>query len=335
MSVNLSTNYLGMHLRNPLVIAACPLTRNLELVKEMEAAGASAIVLPSLFEEQIEHEEISLAAAHEYGTESYAESLSYFPEPIEFASGPENYLKMVKDTKEAISIPVIASLNGVSTGGWVRYAKLCQEAGADAIELNIYAIASDPDITSADCEQEQVELVASVAQSIDIPLAVKLGPYYTSPGNLAKQMVSAGAAGLVLFNRFIQPDIDLEEMEIRSNLVLSAKPEMLLPMRWIAILRDRVPASLALTSGIHGPKSLAKALLVGADVGMTASLLYKKGIKQISSVLDGLASWMEENEYESVEQLKGSMSQQNGPDPIAYERGNYMKALVSYAGKPI
>jgi len=335
MSIDLSTQYLGLTLKNPLMVASCSITRSVDPIKELEEAGAAAVVLPSLFEEQIVHEDVSIGEAQDFGTDSSPESLSYFPDQANSASGPDQYLETVAAAKKAVDIPVIASLNGASPGGWTRYAKLFEDAGADAIELNIYAIATNPDVSGADIEKEQVELVNSVADSIKIPLSVKLGPSYSSPCNVAKQFVSAGATGLVLFNRFMQPDIDLDELEMQPNLVLSTKHEMLLPMRWIAILKGRVDASLALSTGIHGPKGLTKALLAGADVGMVAAMLYKKGYGHISNVLKGLTEWMEENEYVSVEQLKGSMSQTKGPDQGVFERGNYMKALTSFSSDTI
>jgi dihydroorotate dehydrogenase (fumarate) len=335
MSVDLSTKYLGLELNNPLVIAACTLSQKVDMLKRLEAAGAAAVVLHSLFEEQIEHDEVEFTKVHEFGTDSFAEALSYFPEQDDYRLGPDAYLEHIEAAKKALSIPVISSLNGVSQGGWVRYAKLMQDAGADALELNVYFIAADAEMTGQEVEQRYVDLVATVRESITIPLAVKVGPNFSSPGHMAKRLAEAGADGLVLFNRFIQPDIDLEELCIRPHLELSNPFELLLPLRWIAILRDRVSVSLAVTSGIHCDEGLAKALLAGADVGMVASTIYQKGIDQVGAVLDGLRTWMEEKEYESVEQLKGSMSQVNCPDPAAFERGNYMKALTSFTGKAI
>lgn len=335
MSVDLSTQYLGLKLKNPLVVAACPLTESVEHLRRLEDAGAAAAVFPSLFEEQIEHEDSELARVHEFGTESFPEALTYFPEPTEYKFGPDEYLEKLAAAKKAVSMPIIGSLNGVSDGGWIRYAKLIQEAGADALELNIYFVAGDLNETSAQVEKRYLELVASVKKSISIPLAVKVGPYFSSPGNMAKRLVEAGADGLVLFNRFLQPDIDLEGLTTQPKLVLSTPFELLLPLRWIAILRGRVNASLALTSGLHEAEDLAKALLVGADVGMVASVIYKRGINHLCTILKALAAWMEHKEYDSVEQLKGSMSQENCPDPAAFARGNYMKTLASFTGTPI
>ncbi|MBN1590806.1 MAG: dihydroorotate dehydrogenase-like protein [Pirellulales bacterium] len=335
MSVNLKTKYLGLSLKNPLVVSACPLTQKLDALKQIEEAGAAAAVLPSLFEEQITHEEVEMAKAQEFGTDSFAEALTYFPEQDDYRAGPETYLEYIAKAKQAVSMPIIASLNGTSEGGWVRYAKLMQDAGADALELNVYFIAANLDMTAQQVEQQYLDLVGAVKKSVSIPLAVKVGPYFSSMGNMAKRLAGAGADGLVLFNRFLQPDIDLDDLETSPQLELSNRYELLKPLRWIAILHGRVKASLALTSGLHEATDLTKALLAGADVGMVASVLYKQGIGHLSEILDGLQTWMEEKEYESVDQLRGSMSQENCPDPAAFERGNYMKALVSYAGEAI
>ncbi len=335
MTADLTTKYLGLTLKNPLVIAACPLTYRVETLVRLEAAGAAAVVLPSLFEEQIAHDEVEMTRVHEIGTESFAESLTYFPEADDYHTGPETYLEFIEKAKFAVKIPVIASLNGISTGGWTRYAKMMQDAGADALELNVYFVAADCDTTAAQVESRYLELVAAVKKSVSIPLAVKVGPYFSAMANMARRLVEAGADGLVLFNRFLQPDIDLDTLETTPKLVLSSPNELLVPLRWIAILRGRVDASLALTSGLHDADGMAKALLAGADVGMVASTIYEDGSQQVGRILAGLRDWMEEKEYDSVEQLKGSMSQENCPDPAAFERGNYMKALTSYTGKAI
>ena len=333
MSVDLSTKYLGLTLTNPLVVAACSLTDDLENLKRMEEAGASAIVLHSLFEEQIEFEQVETHKVYERGAESFPEALTYFPEMDDYRVGPESYIEHVEKAKKAVSVPVIASLNGTSTGGWLRYAKLIQDAGADALELNIYLIAADMSMSGQQVEDQYLELVSAVKGSIDIPLAVKVGPYFSSPGHMARRLSEAGADGLVIFNRFLQPDIHLDDLKISPRLVLSTPYELLLPLRWIAILHGRVDASLALTSGIHGPDELLKAVLAGADVGMVASALYGKGIGRIGEILSGAQKWLDENDYESVEQAKGSMSQENCPEPAAFERGNYMKALTSFTGE--
>ena len=270
MSVDLSTEYLGLGLKNPLVVAACPLSEKLDSLKRLEHAGAAAVVLYSLFEEQIEHEETELIEASQRGAEAYAEHSHWFPDIDDYRLGPRSYLDHIEKAKGAVSIPIIASLNGISKGGWASYAKRMQDAGADALELNVYFVAADPDVPGTQIENQYVDLVASVKQSISIPLAVKVGPQFSSPGNMAKRLAEAGADGLVLFNRFLQPDIDLDELEVRPHLELSTPYELLVPLRWIAILCGRVDASLALTSGIHSPQCLAKALLAGADVGMIA-----------------------------------------------------------------
>ena len=335
MSAELNTTYLGLKLKNPLVVSACPLTAEIDQLKRLEQAGAAAAVLPSLFEEQIEHDSMQMAEAQEFGTESFAEALTYFPQQDEYRSGPEKYLETIAKAKKAVAIPIVASINGTSKGGWVRYAKMMQEAGADALELNVYFVPGELEMTGPDVEDRYLELVAAVKESISIPLAVKVGPYFSSMGNMALRLVEAGADGLVLFNRFFHPDIDLEKMETQPQLHLSTSAELSVPLRWIALLHGRVKASLAATSGIHDAPGLLKALLAGADVGMIASVLYQKGIGDVSKILAGLSKWMEEKEYSSVEQLKGSMSRENCPDPSAFQRGNYMKTLTSFVGKAI
>lgn len=333
--IDLKTKYLGLELRNPLVVAACPLTDALDNLKRLEDAGAGACVMHSIFEEQIEHDSSEIARVYEYTSDTYAEATTYFPEMEDYRVGPEDYLDRITNAKKAVGIPIIGSLNGVSTGGWLRYAKLIEEAGADALELNIYFVATDIDTPGTEVEQLYVDLVAAVKESISIPLAVKVGASFSSPGHMAKKLVDAGADGLVLFNRFLQPDLDLETLDASPRLVLSTPYEQLLPLRWIAILHGRVQASLALTSGIHDHEGLIKALLAGADVGMVASVLYKKGIGVLGRMLEGARQWMQDKEYESVEQLKGSMSQLNCPHPAAFERGNYMKALTSFTGERV
>ena len=335
MSVDLSTSYLGYRLKNPLVVSACPLTAQIDQLQRLEEAGAAAAVLPSLFEEQIEHDAEEISKVYEFGTDSFAEALTYFPEQQDYNSGPEEYLETIARAKKAVDIPVIASLNGTSKGGWIRYAKMMQDAGADALELNIYFVAADPDQTGREVESQYLDLVAAVKQSISIPLAVKCGPYFSAMANMGVRLSQGGADGLVLFNRFFQPDIDLDTLEAHPQLHLSSPTELLTPLRWIAILHGRVDASLAATGGIHDAAGLVKALLAGADVGMIASVLYRKGIGEAGRMLEGLSQWMVENDYDSVEQLKGSMSSENCPDPAAFQRGNYMKTLTSYVGKAI
>ena len=331
MSPDLSTTYLGLKLVSPLVPSASPLTANLDMLKRLEEAGAGAVVLPSLFEEQIEHDQIDLHALLEYGTDSFGEALTYFPELDIYNAGSEDYLEHLAAAKEALSIPVIASLNGVSTGGWTRYASLVQETGADALELNVYAVETDPDASAASIEERTLQLVARVRETVTIPLAVKVGPYYSAFANIARHLADAGADGLVLFNRFLQPDIDLETLEVTPQIALSTSAELRLRLRWIAILRGRVPGSLAATGGVHTAEDVLKLLLVGADVTMLASALLQRGPELLPELRADVEAWLTEREYESVEQLKGSMSQESCPDPAAFERGNYMRALVSYA----
>lgn len=330
MSVDLSTKYLGFELKNPLAASASPLTGDLDSLRRLQDAGASAAVWPSLFEEQIEHEQMELDRLYTQRVDTYAESLTYFPEPEDYHTAPSDYLKGMEEAKKALTIPLIGSLNGSSRGGWVRYAKLIQEAGADALELNIYFVATDPAMASAEVEQRYVDLVADVKQSLSIPLAVKIGPYFSGLPHFAGQLVEAGADGLVLFNRFLEPDVDLEELQFRPSLLLSNRSELRLPLRWIAILRDQVSISLAATSGVHHTEDVIKALLVGADVTMVATALLQRGAGYLAQMVHELENWLEENEYESVEQLKGSMSRIHCSDPSQLERANYMKALVSY-----
>lgn len=333
MSADLKTRYLGLDLRNPLVASASPLTGKLETLKMLEDAGASAVVLPSLFEEQIEHDEMEIHRMYSYQTESYAESLTHFPEMEEYNTGPSEYLRRVEDAKRKLHVPVIGSLNGCSDGGWVRYARMIQEAGADALELNIYIVASDAQETSAEIEKRYVDLVAAVRASLRIPLAVKIGSQFSSLPHFSQQLVRAGANGLVLFNRYLEPDINLEKLEVTPQLVLSQRHEVRLPLRWIAILRDQLSISIAATSGVHTADDALKVLLAGADVAMLASILLKAGPTHLASILKELQLWLDEHEYASIEQLKGSMSRKNCPDPGAFERANYMKALTSFTAE--
>jgi dihydroorotate dehydrogenase (fumarate) len=319
-----------LQLKNPLVASASPLTGDLATLRHLEEAGASAAVWPSLFEEQIEHEEAEIGRLYDFQTESFAESLDFFPALEDYRIGPGAYLDKIEEAKRNISIPIIGSLNGSSKGGWVRYAKLIQDAGADALELNIYFVPTDAEMTSADVEQRYIELAASVKDSLSIPLAIKIGPFFSGLPTFAGRLVEAGADGLVLFNRFLEPDVDLETLQFRPNLHLSTRNELRLPLRWIAILRDQLSVSLAATSGVHFTEDVIKALLVGADVVMMASVLLQRGPSYLNQMRDELENWLEENEYESVEQLKGSMSRIRCSDPSALERANYMKALVSY-----
>ncbi len=330
MRADLSTNYLGLSLKNPVVASAGPLTGELDSLCRLEQLGVAAAVLPSLFEEQICHDEQRIHALYEFQTYSSAESLSYFPRLKDYNVGPREYLKMLEAAKNAVSIPVIGSLNGSSPGGWARYAKLIQEAGADAIELNIYFVATDPEISSADVEWRYLDLVATVHDAVQIPIAVKIGSQFSNLTNFVPRLAASGAKGVVLFNRFLEPDIDLETLRITPSLVLSNRHELRAPLRWIAILRDQVSISLAATSGIHYSEDVIKLLLVGADVCMITSTLLRHGAEYVGEMLRAIQNWLDEHDYESVEQLKGSMSYGNCPDAGNLERANYMKAIVSY-----
>ncbi len=327
--MDLSTSYLGLKLRTPLVCAASPLSQQLDNLKRMEDAGASAVVLHSLFEEQLRQDSLELQGNLERGTFSSPEALSYFPEPEEYKLGPDEYLAHIKRSKQAVNIPVIASLNARSAGGWTAFARGIQDAGADALELNIYRIPTDAKQTSADIEAMYLEIVRDVKSELTIPVAVKLSPFFTNFSCVAAQFDLAGADGLVLFNRFYQPDIDLERLEVRPNILPSTPMAMRLPLRWIAILHGRGAASLAATSGVYHGGDVLKLLLAGADVTMLCSVLLRDGIRQISVVERELVAWMAKHEFESVRQLKGSLSQMNCADPAAFERAQYMRAITS------
>lgn len=328
--MDLTTSYMGLKLKNPIVPSASPLSQKVDTVKQLEDAGASAIIVYSLFEEQINHESGELDHYLSYHAESYAEALNYFPEPEEFHLTPYQYLDHIANLKKAVNIPVIGSLNGVSTGGWIKYAQNIEQAGADALELNIYYIPADSQVNSNDIEKMYVDVVKEIKNKIKIPVAVKLSPFFTSMSNMAKKLDEAGADALVLFNRFYQPDFDLEKLEVVPNLVLSTNWEMRLPLRWIAILYGQIKANLALTSGVHSSEDVIKAVMAGADAVQIASELLLKGPKRVTELLKGVEDWMTEKEYESIEQMKGSMSQKAVAEPAAFERANYMKMLNSY-----
>lgn len=328
--VDISTEYMGLKLKNPLIPSSSPLSKEIGTIKAMEDAGASAIVLYSLFEEQITQEQNAHDYFMTYGSESYAEALTYFPETEDFTRGPEEYLEHIRKVKEAVNIPIIASLNGVSKSGWLKYAKLLQQAGADALELNVYYIATDLSTESEAIENIYIRNLKAIKENVRIPVAMKLSPYFSSMANMAKKLDEAGANALVLFNRFYQPDFDLENLEIISDLTLSNNYELRLPLRWIAILYGRINASLAATSGIQNHKDLLKVLMAGGDVAMICSELLRNGTKRITEILSDLTKWMELNEYESVKFMKGSMSQRSVADPAAFERANYMKILNSF-----
>ena len=332
MPVDLRTRYLGLELASPLVASASPLTGKLDSLKRLEDAGAAAVVLPSLFEEQLEHEAVEVARLLDFQSDSFAESLSYFPELEDYNTGPDEYLALISEARQSLSIPVIASLNGVSMGGWTRYASEIEQAGACALELNIYNVPTDPDCDSNDVDKNYADLVAIIRDEIKLSLAVKIGPYFSSLPHLASRLVEAGAGGFVLFNRYLEPDVDLETLEFIPELFLSRPEELRLSLRWIAILRDQLTASLAATSGIHEPTDVIKAILVGADITMLASSLLKNGPNHLKHLESDLTDWLEQHDYESVEQMKGSMSKQRSANPEGLERANYMKALTSYSG---
>jgi dihydroorotate dehydrogenase (fumarate) len=327
---DLTTTYLGLHLKNPLVASASPLSKKVDVVRRLEDAGAAAIVMYSLFEEQITHESYELDHYLSLGTHSYAESLSYFPDLDNYNLGPEPYLEHLHRVKQAVDIPVIGSLNGISSGGWVSYARKMEQAGADALELNIYYLPTDLEVSSAELEDTYVKLVKDVRATVKIPIALKLSPFFTAIPYMAKRFADAGANGLVLFNRFYQPDFDLEMLEVVPHIELSTSHDLLLPLRWIAILYGRVNVDFALTSGVHTATDVLKAMMAGASVAMMTSELLATGVSSLTRILDDLRQWMELNEYESIASMKGSMSQRAVADPAAFERANYMKALSSF-----
>jgi dihydroorotate dehydrogenase (fumarate) len=327
--IDLSTTYLGLPLRTPLVASASPLSQEIGSIRQLEDAGASAVVLYSLFEEQLRQESFELEYHLSEGTDSFAEATSFFPQPDEFHLGPEGYLNHIRKAKAAVKVPIIASLNGTTVGGWTQYAKLIQQAGADALECNIYSIPTDPDESSEAVERRYLDILRAVKSAVTIPVAVKVGPFFSNMANMAKRFDEAGANALVLFNRFYQPDINLDELEIQPNVLLSTPQALRLPLTWIGILFGRIRANLAATSGVHGPEDVVKLLMVGADVTMLCSTLLRNGISHLRQVEEGLLEWMEKHEYESVQQMKGSMSQLRCPNPSAFERAQYMKAVKS------
>jgi len=328
--VTLTTNYLGMTLKNPIVASSSPLSHNVDSIRRLEDAGAAAVVMYSLFEEQITSESYYLDYYLSHGSDSYAESLNYFPEMDRYNVGPDEYLELIRKAKASVDIPIIGSLNGVSTGGWIEYAGMIEEAGADAIELNVYYIPTSAYLMGAEVEYIYTDILHDVKNNVEIPVAMKLSPFFTNFAQFARRLDQCGANALVLFNRFYQPDIELETLEVSPNILLSTPMAMRLPMRWIALLYGRVGASLAATSGIHRATDALKMLMAGADVTMLCSVLLRRGIEHIRVIEREMRVWMEKHEYESVEQLKGSMSQKNCPDPSAFERAQYMRALSTY-----
>jgi dihydroorotate dehydrogenase (fumarate) len=328
--IDLTTQYLGLTLKNPIVVSASPLSEDLGNIRRMEDSGAAAIVLPSLFEEQIHLESNTLDHFLWQGTESTAESLTYIPSLAGYKLGPDSYLEHLRSAKQAVKVPIVASLNGTSTGGWVGYAKKIEEAGADALELNIYFIPTDVEMNSGQVEQMYVDLVSEVKANVHIPIAVKTGPFFSSLPHTARRLDQAGANALVLFNRFYQPDFDLENLEVVPNLILSTPHELLLRLNWAAILCGKIRADIAITGGVHSGLDVLKSMMAGARVAMMTSALLRNGIGHLATVRSELLKWMEEHEYESVYQMQGSMSQRAVADPSAFQRANYVRVLSSY-----
>lgn len=331
---NLTTTYLDLQLKNPLVASASPLSEKVETVCALEESGIAALVMYSLFEEQIIHESLELDHFLDYGTQSFAEALTYLPNIGRYSIGPESYLQHLRRVKKAVTIPVIGSLNGVSTGGWIDYARMIEDAGADALELNIYYLSFDPKISSAELEATYANLVSNVKAKINIPLAVKISPFFTGMANVCQRLVEAGADGLVLFNRFYQPDFDLEELEIVPNLSLSTSQELRMPLRWISLLYGRIQTDFALTTGIHTAEDVLKAIMAGANVAMMASELLEHGPGRAAEILNDIEHWMTDHEYESIQQMRGSMSAQAMHEPHALRRSNYIKVLNSFKYLP-
>lgn len=328
--MNLTTKYLGFDLKNPLVVSSSPQCESLDNVKRMEDSGAAAVVLHSLFEEQISFLSHELNANLQQGEESFAEALTYFPEISDYKMGPDSYVEYVRQVKEALGIPVIGSLNGVSSGGWRDYAKNIEEAGADALELNVYFIPTDPNMDGQTIESLYLDLVRDIKAEISIPVAVKVSPYFSAFANMARKLTEAGADALVLFNRFYQPDLDIETLEVTPDLILSSSSELRPRLRWVAILCDVIKADLAVTGGVHTETDVLKCMMAGAKVAMMTSALLKKGIDHLGTVCDGMTRWMEEHEYESIDQMQGSLSQGKCAEPAAFERANYLKIIKQY-----
>jgi dihydroorotate dehydrogenase (fumarate) len=328
--IDLTTTYLGLGLKNPLVASASPLCDSLDNIRSLEDHGIAAVVLPSLFEEQLTVEGEALDDDLSRGADSFAEALNFFPDLSTYNLGPDGYLELIAKAKASVAVPVIGSLNGVTAGGWIRYALEMEQAGADAIELNLYSIMTDPELSANNVERAYIELVRELKQTVKIPVAVKLSPFFSAPANMAKRLDQAGAKAIVLFNRFYQPDLDLEQLEVVPSLALSSPQELLLRLHWVAIIFGHVEADLAITGGVHSALDVLKAVMAGARVAMMTSALLRNGLAHLGMVLRDLASWMEEHEYESIRQMCGSMSQRNVPNPAAFQRANYMRVLSSY-----
>ena len=329
--MDLKTTYMGIELKNPLVLGASPLSDQIDVLRAVEDNGAAAVVAHSIFEEQIRHEEMEMIKHMERGAESFAEAITYFPESEDYLVSPDDYLENLVKAKKALDIPVFGSLNGVSVGGWIEYAKKIEETGVDGLELNVYHLPTEPELSPQIVEKRYLDVLDEVKRNISIPVSMKLGPYFSSFSNFAKRLEDGGADGLVLFNRFYQPDFDLETMSVIPNLVLSSSAELRLPLRWIAILYTRLKISMALTTGVHQSEDVIKAVMAGADCAQTVSAVLRNGPGVISKMLSGMKDWMEENEYDSVQQMKGALSQHSCPDPTAFERANYMKTLQSWS----
>jgi len=325
--IDLSTKYLGLDLKNPLVASSSPLSTHIETLQELEQSGIAAVVVYSLFEEQIIHESRERDHYLSRDTESFAEALTYLPDIGRYSTGPESYVKHIAKIKNAIDIPVIGSLNGISTGGWIEYARKIAAAGADALELNLYYLPTDPEITSSQLENAYLHLVENIRKKLNIPLAVKLSPSFTALPHFVKGLAAAGADGVVLFNRFYQPDFDLDSLSIVPNLQLSTSSDLRIPLRWIALLYGRVDVDMALTSGIHTGEDIVKSIMAGANVAMTASALLRNGINHVTKMLSEMENWLVTHEYQSTDQMRGSMSQKHAGNPAAFERANYMKVL--------
>ncbi|MCO5043714.1 MAG: dihydroorotate dehydrogenase-like protein [Kiritimatiellae bacterium] len=328
--MDMRTTYMGLKLKHPVVVAASPLTGNIDKIKRAEDAGAAAIVMFSIFEEQLRQEAAMLESALTAGTDSFAESLSYFPRSDDFSVKPEAYLKLIERASTECDIPVIGSLNGITNEGWINYAQSIEQAGAKGLELNIYWIATDSHMSAADVEQRYLDIIRAVKSAVKIPVALKLSPFFSSMANFARRVDEAGIDALVLFNRFYQPDFDIEEREVAPHLSLSSAGEIRLPLLWIALLYGRVRCSLAASRGVQSAAEIVKYLMAGADIVTSASALLHHGVGYLSTLVNDLEFWMREHEYDSVEQLKGCMSQKHVEDPTAFERANYIKTLGSY-----
>jgi dihydroorotate dehydrogenase (fumarate) len=331
--IDLSTHYLGMKLRNPLVVSASPLCKDITNLRHMEDCGASAIVLHSLFEEQINIECNELDRFLWDNSDLGAESTTIFPDLGQYNIGPDGYLEHIRIAKQTVSIPIIASLNGVSRGGWVSYAREMQQAGADAIELNVYFIPAESGSSSDDIEKLYLDLVAEIRKTVTIPVAVKVGPYFSAFANMAQRLEAAGANAIVLFNRFYQPDFDLDSLEVKPIVTLSNSSELLLRLHWTAMLHGHIKADIAITGGVHTAEDVVKSMMAGAKVTMLASALLQNGVGYLRPLRNQLEAWLERREYESIEQMQGSMSQENVPNPKAFQRSNYMRVLSSYAAR--